>query len=120
MASQPTQPVYYVAFLTTKYSSLEAVRQEAPEALAEHLERSKQLHALGDLVMAGAFLDRPGEPVSTMAVLTTDEAAKAFVLGDPFVRLGLVAKWEIRPWGNMLRGAGGESPASREGQSPQS
>lgn len=80
------------------------MRQEAPEALAEHLERSKQLHALG-IVMAGAFLDRPGESVSTMAVLTTEEAAKAFVLGDAFVRLGLVSKWEIRPWGNMLRGA---------------
>lgn len=112
MYQERDQPVYYVALLTTKFASLDAARQQAPAALTEHLQLSKRLHEQGDLVMAGAFLDRPGEPVSTMAVLRTEDAARAFVEADPFVKLGLVAGWEIRPWANMLRGpAKQEAPA---------
>lgn len=96
------QPVYYAAFFTTTFTSMEEVRTAAPEALAEHLARSRQLAAEGVLLMAGAFLDHPGEPVSTMGVLTTREAAEAYAEGDPFVRNGMVSEWHIRPWANIL------------------
>lgn len=103
MSERPTQSTYFVLFLTTSYRSLEEVRQQAPELLAAHLARSAEVHAQGTLLMAGAFLDRPDEPVSTMAVFTTREAAEAYAKGDPFVARGMVSGYVIRPWANLLR-----------------
>ncbi|GAC1615068.1 MAG: hypothetical protein NVS9B1_24760 [Candidatus Dormibacteraceae bacterium] len=96
------QPIYFVAFFTTTLTSMDEVRQQAPEALAAHIARSRELHAEGTLVMAGAFLDNPGGPVSTMGVLTSREAAEAYAMGDPFVQNGMVSEWHIRPWANIL------------------
>lgn len=98
-----TQASYFVAFFTTAFSSMDDVRREAPEALQRHLERTRRLHAEGVVLMAGAFLEPKGGPVSTMAVLATREAAEEFVRGDPFVELDRVAHHEIREWNNMLR-----------------
>jgi uncharacterized protein len=98
-----TQASYFVAFFTTAFSSMEDVRREAPEALQRHLERTRRLHAEGAVLMAGAFLEPKGGPISTMAVLASREAAEEFVRGDPFVELGKVAHHEIREWNNMLR-----------------
>lgn len=97
------QATYFVLFLTTAYRSLDEVRAKAPEVLAAHLARSKEAHAQGTLLMAGAFLDRPDEPVSTMAVLTSREAAEEYAKGDPFVERGMVNSYVIRPWANILR-----------------
>lgn len=52
--------------------------------------------------MAGAFLDSPDEPLSTMAVLTSRDAAEDFIRGDPFVVKGMVREWHIRMWANMF------------------
>ena len=93
---------YFVAFLETRYASLDEARRLAPEALATHVARSQRWHGAGRLLMAGAFLDRPEEPVSTMAVLRTREDADEFVAGDPFVLLGMVASYAIRPWADIL------------------
>lgn len=103
MSDATKQSTYFVLFLTTAYRSLDEVRASAPEVLAAHIARSQQAHAEGTLLMAGAFLDRPDEPVSTMAVLTTREAAEAYAKGDPFVERGMVRSYEIRPWANILR-----------------
>lgn len=97
-----TQASYFVAFFTTAFSSMEDIRREAPEALQRHLERTRRLHAEGAVLMAGAFLEPRGGPISTMAVLASREAAEDFVRGDPFVELGKVAHHEIREWNNML------------------
>lgn len=53
--------------------------------------------------MAGAFLDNPDEPVSTMVIFPSGEAAEEYAKGDPFVLNGLVTKWHIREWANILR-----------------
>lgn len=99
------QPSYFVALLTTEFESLDQVRREAPRALQEHITRSRRLHDEGVLLMAGAFLEPAGGPVSTMAVLVSRAAAEDFIEGDPFVRMGKIAHWEIREWANMLRPA---------------
>jgi uncharacterized protein YciI len=52
--------------------------------------------------MAGAFLDRPGEPMQTMAVVRTREDAEEFASGDPFVIAGTARLTAIRPWGDIL------------------
>lgn len=76
--------------------------EQAPEDIAVHVARSKQLHEQGVITMAGAFLDGLEEPLSTMAVLTSREAAEDFVRGDPFVEKGMVREWRIREWANMF------------------
>lgn len=96
------QAQYFVAFFQTRYASLAEVSEKAPDDIAAHIARSKQWHEEGRLLMAGAFLDRPEEPVSTMAVLASHEDAEEYVAGDPFVVKGMVVRSEIRPWANML------------------
>jgi len=98
-----TQRTYFVTLFTTAFSSMDDVRRQAPEAFQRHIERTRRLHAEGVVLMAGAFLEPQGGPISTMAVLASREAAEEFIRGDPFVELGKVAHHEIREWSNMLR-----------------
>jgi len=102
MERQTMHELYYAIFLTTTYKSLGEAQEQAPEDIAAHLERSKHLHEQGLVVMAGAFVDRPDEPLSTMVVCTSREAADDFIQGDPFVRKGQVSTWYIREWANMF------------------
>ena len=96
------QAQYFVAFFQTRFASLAEVSEQAPDALAAHIARSRQWHEQGRLLLAGAFLDRPEEPVSTMAVLPSRADAEEYAAGDPFVVKRMVASYEIRPWANML------------------
>ena len=95
-------PRYYVVFLTTTYSSFAEAQEEAPEDIAAHLARSRRMHEQGRVLMAGAFLDRPDEPLTTMGVFTSRDAADEYVRGDPFVLKGKVSAWHIREWANMF------------------
>lgn len=97
-----SQPVYHVVFCILEYSSFEEARTEAPEAIAAHVKRSRELHDSGTLLMAGAFLDKSDEPLGTMAVLTSREAAEEYVKGDPFFLNGKMSGWYTREWANMF------------------
>ena len=99
----PTPDKYYVAFFVTSCKSMEEVKSRHGATIAAHLARSNELHKQGTLLMAGAFLDNPEEPVSTMGIFPTREAAEEYAKGDPFVLNGLVTKWHIREWANILR-----------------
>lgn len=98
----PSQDVYYVVFAVTRYESFDDAMTRAPDMIASHIARSKELHARGTLLMSGAFLDNPQEPLSTMGILTTYEAAEEYIKGDPFVQNGMVSTWYIREWANMF------------------
>lgn len=100
--SIPQQKVYYAVFVVTSYASFADALARSPDDIAAHVARSKELHASGTLLMAGAFLDNPQEPLSTMGVLTTREAAEEYIRGDPFVLKGMVSKWYIREWANIF------------------
>ena len=97
-----SQPVYYVAFFSTSFHSIEEVKTKFPDAMAAHIARSREFQKSGTLLMAGAFRNQSGEPISTMGVLTSREAAEEYAKGDPFVLNGMVMKWEIREWNNIL------------------
>jgi uncharacterized protein len=96
------QRAYYVVFVETIFASFDDALAREPEKIAEHIARSKELHARGTLFMSGAFLDNPGEPLSTMGVLTSREATEEYIKGDPFVLSGQVKTWSIREWANMF------------------
>ena len=84
-----SQPAYCVVFCVLKYASFEEARTEAPDEIAAHVRHSRELHEDGTLLMAGAFLDENDEPLSTMAVTTSREAAQEYVRGDPFFLNGI-------------------------------
>jgi len=90
---------FHAVFLEADYASLDEVPREL---LAEHMTRSQEWHAEGRLLMAGAFLDRPGEPLQTMGVLRSRDDAEEFAAGDPFVVAGAARISAIRPWADIL------------------
>jgi len=97
-----TQLVYYVVFCTTKFTSFEDAKTNAPDDIAAHIKRSHELHERGTLLMSGAFIEKTDAPLNTMAVLTSREAAEEYIKGDPFVLKGMVSNWYIRDWANMF------------------
>ncbi len=100
---EPKKPdVYYVVFFVTLYDSFDDAIAKAPDVIATHRARSNEFHAKGTLLMAGAFLNNPGEALGTMAILTTREAAEEYARGDPFVLNDMVSKWYIREWADMF------------------
>lgn len=90
---------FHVVFFQVDFTSLDEVPREQ---LGEHVDRSRQWQADGRLLMAGAFLDRPGEPIQTMAVVRTRQDAEEFAAGDPFVVAGTARVTALRPWADIL------------------
>lgn len=86
----------YVLF----YDPVPDVLERAPAHFPAHLERIREFHGRGDLLMVGTFADPVKE--GSMAIFASREAAEAFVEGDPFVLEGVVRAWEIREWDEVL------------------
>jgi uncharacterized protein len=63
----------------------------------EHLGLAREAHARGELVLAGALAEPPD---GALLVFRSETPAplEDFVSKDPYVRNGLVKRWEIRPW----------------------
>ena len=78
------------------YESADNVHEKAPAHFPAHSEFADRFHADGTLLLIGTFADPQQD--GSMAIFTTREAAEEFVAGDPFVREGVVAKYEIRDW----------------------
>lgn len=84
------------------YESADDVLARAPTHFAAHEARLDEFHARGTLLMVGTFGDPQAE--GSMAIFSTREAAEEFVAGDPFVRNGVVRRWELRDWDEILTG----------------
>jgi uncharacterized protein YciI len=82
------------------YEPAADVLARAPEHFPAHQARIRDFHGRGEILMVGTF----GDPVAqgSMAIFPTREAAEAFVEGDPFVLHGVVARWELREWDEVL------------------
>ncbi len=85
--------------------------ETAPDALARipdvypaHRARVDEFHARGELLMVGTF----GDPIAegAMAVFRSREGAEEFVTDDPFVTDGVVGRWYLREWNEVLSGPG--------------
>ena len=50
--------------------------------------------------MVGPFTDEPAG--GAMGVFSSRSAAEEFVRADPFVTQGIVARWTIREWNEVL------------------
>jgi uncharacterized protein YciI len=86
------------------YSFVEDILERRAPYREEHLQRARDAHERGDLLMAGAFAEPPDGAV---LVFRTESAAtvEEFVRKDPYVANGLVTDWRIRPL-NVAVGTG--------------
>jgi uncharacterized protein YciI len=82
------------------YEPADDVLARAPAHVPAHKARLDAFHADGTLLMVGTFGDPQAE--GSMAIFTTREAAEAFVAGDPFVLEGVVRRWDVRDWDEIL------------------
>lgn len=80
------------------YESTEASRANVPANYAAHTERLFEFNRRGKLLMAGPIMSTGG----AVGIFTTREAAEEFVKDDPFVTGGVVTKWSIEEWADVL------------------
>jgi uncharacterized protein YciI len=76
---------------------------------AEHLALAQAAHARGELVLGGALAD-PTDGAILVFLGSSPAAAEAFAQADPYVRHGLVTRWRVRVWANVV-GDGAVPPA---------
>jgi uncharacterized protein len=64
---------------------------------AEHLAIAREPHARGELLLGGAF-QNPSDSALLVWKCADRAPIEAFVAADPYVKNGLVARYEIRDW----------------------
>src|SRR3974390_2384163 len=70
----------------------------------EHLRLAEEAHARGEIVLAGALAEPPDKALLVFRGVSS-ESAHRFAENDPYVRNGLVTRWEVRPWSVVIGGA---------------
>lgn len=71
--------------------------ERRPAFRAEHLQLAADAQGRGELVLGGAFSD-PADTALLVWRAADKSVVEHFVNHDPYVKNGLVARWEIRPW----------------------
>lgn len=82
--------------------------EQRPRYRSAHLKLAWEAQARGELVLAGAF----GEvPAGAALLFRCDSPAvpRSFAEADPYVRNGLVVRWQVRAW-NTVVGAEASQP----------
>jgi uncharacterized protein YciI len=80
------------------YDSDPEGKAKAADFFEAHRALWADFHAKGLLLMLGPFMDGEG----AMSVWTSKEAAEEFAHKDPFVSQGVVSRWHIREWKEVL------------------
>ena len=91
--------MYHILFYNTVSDYVE---KRAPFR-EEHLNLIKLAHKDGHLVMAGALAD-PADAGVFIFKIKDPKIAEEFAKNDPYVKNGLVTKWEVRPWTVVIGG----------------
>lgn len=86
----------YVLF----YEAADDFMAKVPAHFEAHRALWGRFHGEGTLLMVGPFTDAPAG--GAMAVFATRAAAEAFAAADPFVVHGVVARWNVREWKEVL------------------
>ena len=78
----------------------------------EHLRLAAEAHARGELLMGGAFAE-PADRALLIFRGADSGVAEAFVRNDPYVRNGLIKRWEVRPWTVVIGNPEAAAPPPR-------
>ena len=63
----------------------------------DHFKLATASNKRGELLLGGAFSDPPDKGLLIFKAVDKS-VIEEFVKKDPYVKNGLVTKWEIRPW----------------------
>jgi uncharacterized protein len=86
-----------MAYFALTYHTASDYLERRAQYRAEHLALARAAHDRGELLLAGAFQNPPD--AALLVWKCADRAPiEAFVAADPYVKNGLVARWEIRDW----------------------
>ena len=88
----------YVLF----YESGEDVASNAPGLPPPHKARLDEFRDRGSLLMVGTFEE--AQQNGSMAIFITREDAGGIARDDPFVIHGVVARWRVLEWNEILTG----------------
>jgi uncharacterized protein YciI len=77
------------------YEYVPDIVERRAEHREAHLTMVRALHSEGQIVIGGAVGDPPH---TAMIVFRDADAARAFVVEDPYVAAGLVVRWTVEPW----------------------
>jgi uncharacterized protein YciI len=66
-----------------------------------HLKLVREAHRRGELLLAGALTD-PSDKALLVFRTSDRSVVEGFARNDPYVQSGLVTRWEVRPWANVL------------------
>jgi len=79
------------------YTFVDDYLERRPLFRAEHLSLAKAAAERGELLLGGALADPPD---TGFLLFSGDSPAGAerFAAADPYVKNGLVARWEVRRW----------------------
>jgi uncharacterized protein YciI len=89
----------YVLF----YESADDVAVRAPAHFPAHVARIHDFAGRGELLGVGVFGDPQAD--GSMGIFTSKEGAESFAAEDPFVLHGVVRRYEIREWYDLLAAA---------------
>ena len=67
----------------------------------EHLRLVREAHRRGELLLAGALTD-PIDRALLVFRAADRSVAEDFARNDPYVKRGLVTRWEVRPWAVVI------------------
>jgi uncharacterized protein len=86
-----------------------------PEFRNEHLDLAWKASERGELVLAGALAD-PTDGAVLLFKSDSPDVAKRFAEADPYVKNGLIKRWNVREW-RTVAGEGSASPLRAAGHS---
>jgi uncharacterized protein len=67
----------------------------------EHLRLARAAHERGELVLGGALAD-PVDQAILVFRAPDSSVVEVFIHNDPYIKNGLVTRWEIRPWSVVI------------------
>ncbi|MFC1729553.1 YciI-like protein [candidate division KSB1 bacterium] len=91
--------MYHILF----YKTVENYVEKRAPYREEHLAYATAAHERGDLVIAGALAE-PADGAVLVFKGEGPDAAVAFAKNDPYVKNGLIAEWNVRPWTVVIGG----------------
>jgi uncharacterized protein YciI len=92
-------PMHYLLLYDAVPDYLE---RRAPHRDA-HLQKVREAHARGELLLAGALAD-PADGAVLVFRGEDATAAEQFAENDPYVLNGLITRWRVRPWTVVVGG----------------
>ena len=92
-----------MAYFVLLYDVVDDYLERRGEFRQVHLGLATEAQERGELVMAGALAE-PADGAILVFKGDDPSAAERFAENDPYVKNGLVTRWQVRPWTVVIGG----------------